>query len=57
MKVKVFSEGTPRTTFRWKVVDGTGDYASLRGTGSGVGLLPTGGEPYDILDLYSGKVR
>jgi hypothetical protein len=39
--------------FTWAIVDGTGDYERLRGTGSGLGV-PAGD---DILDLYDGAVH
>jgi hypothetical protein len=39
--------------FTWAIVDGTGDYERLRGTGSGLGV-PTGD---DVLDLYDGAVH
>lgn len=39
--------------FTWAIVDGTGDYERLRGTGSGTGL-PTS---YGVLDLYEGAVH
>lgn len=36
--------------FNWMIVDGTGDYVKLHGTGQGVGLPAD----YGILDLYEG---
>jgi hypothetical protein len=43
--------------FQWAIVDGTGAYERLHGTGKGIGLYPTGPAGYDVLDLYSGKVH
>jgi hypothetical protein len=42
------------THFVWSVMDGTGDYERLHGTGSGVGLP---GDGFDVLDLYSGGLH
>jgi hypothetical protein len=55
LKARVFSGGPPASTFHWNVVGGTGAYATLHGSGSGVGSPPTGA--YDILDVYSGKMH
>jgi len=43
--------------FQWVVVNGTGAYERLRGTGQGIGLYPDTPADYDVLDLYSGKVH
>ena len=53
LQVRLFNDG--HTTFHWVVVGGTFDYATLHGSGSGVGspLLAVN----DILDIYSGKMH
>lgn len=50
LQVRIDARGD---TFTWAIVDGTGDYERLRGTGSGTG------EPasYGVLDLYEGGVH
>ena len=46
---------TSDTTARWRIVGGTGQYASLKGRGSLVGYAnPSAG---NILDVYDGKVH
>jgi hypothetical protein len=40
--------------FNWLVVDGSGAYERLRGTGSGVGLPDLVAE---VLDIYTGKLH
>jgi hypothetical protein len=40
--------------YGWVIMDGEGDYASLRGAGTGYGASPLG--DYDVLDVYDGVV-
>lgn len=42
--------------FNWRVVGGTGDYESLRGSGQGYGIYPTTTPP-DVIDYYFGTVH
>jgi hypothetical protein len=53
LQVRLFNDG--HTTFHWVVIGGTSSYATLHGSGSGVGspLLAAN----DILDTYSGKMH
>ena len=46
---------TGYTTARWKVTDGTGDYARLKGNGSLAGTPVVLGS--SILDVYDGRVH
>lgn len=55
LQVKFDKEDPSMTHFKWNITGGTNAYASLKGGGTGVGL-PTGG-PYDIFDIYNGKVH
>jgi hypothetical protein len=57
MQAKVELDGG--STFRWAIVDGTGDYAGLHGSGSGVGLsgVPCGDPDLCILDVYEGGLH
>ena len=44
--------------FQWIVVDGSGAAASLRGSGTGIGVYPTVPDPpYGVLDVYDGGVH
>jgi len=49
-----YDESTGNTTGHWKVINGTGDYASLRGSGTLTGTLDSSGTA--ILDRYLGRV-
>lgn len=40
--------------FQWVVLDGDGDYSNLHGSGSGIGIEPTG---TSIIDIYDGGVH
>ena len=53
LRVKLFPDGT--TTALWKVTGGTGDYATLMGSGTLVGTPIVPGE--SIEDVYTGKVK
>ena len=44
-----------QTTASWRIVDGTGDYADLKGNGTLVGTPIVPGE--SIQDVYDGKVH
>jgi hypothetical protein len=46
---------TNETTARWRIVDGTGAYAALKGSGSLVGTPVNPG--VSILDVYDGRVH
>lgn len=50
--LQVFSSGG-NDSFSWSIVGGTGTYANLRGSGSGVGI----GFPGGIDDTYVGSVH
>jgi hypothetical protein len=55
LQVRIDAKGD---NFSWTVVDGAGAYARLHGSGSGVGLYPTGPQPqYGVLDVYDGGVH
>ncbi len=44
--------------FNWTIKGGTGDYESLHGSGSGMGLYADPGTPPDgVLDIYEGKAH
>lgn len=43
-------------TFRWVVLGGTGAYARVNGSGSGVGRPLPDGNPDGVLDIYDGAL-
>lgn len=45
--------GSPADSFTWSVMSGTGAYANLHGTGSGVGLEGAN----EVSDFYTGSVH
>lgn len=50
LQVRIDQKGD---NFNWTIIEGTGDYEKLHGTGSGVGFpIPEG-----VLDIYEGKVH
>ena len=51
LQIRIDPKGT---NFNWVVVNGSGAYERLRGTGSGVGLPDPGAE---VLDVYTGKLH
>ena len=50
LQVRIDDKGT---YFNWNVVDGSGAYEKLHGTGSGIGLPA----PYGVFDIYDGKLH
>jgi hypothetical protein len=54
VQVRLIGQGPPfPTTFRWMITEGTGQYESLLGSGTGVGVLEDG----EFVDRYAGRVR
>lgn len=53
LQVRLLFDGSP-ATFNWNVVDGTGAYENLHGTGTGVGLDCA---TCFVLDVYSGGLH
>jgi hypothetical protein len=49
LEVRVDQKGD---NFNWMIIEGTGDYDNLHGTGKGVGISAD----YSVLDLYEGVV-
>lgn len=50
LQVRIDAKGD---NFRWTIVDGSGAYEKLHGTGSGIGLpIPDG-----VFDIYDGKLH
>lgn len=43
--------------FRWVIMNGTGPYASLRGSGSGIGLPLPDENLAGVLDVYDGRAH
>ncbi len=42
--------------YSWNIVEGTGNYERLRGTGQGQGTFVSG-QSYDVLDVFRGAVH
>jgi hypothetical protein len=53
LQVRIDQKGD---NFTWTILEGTGEYERLHGTGDGIGVeLP--GNPEGVLDLYSGAIH
>jgi hypothetical protein len=54
VQVRLIGEGPPLpTTFRWMITDGTGQYESTLGSGTGAGVFAEG----EFVDQYTGRAR